>query len=134
MRKGFTLVELVIVIVILGILAAVAMPKFFDIVGEAKKSATKAGLGSIRSVIALKYSESIATGVPTYPTAIVDADFFDGKLPKNSLSGNSAAVTVAAVVTDGTATSASGWWFVATGDDSGRAGAYSDGTVDTSTW
>jgi len=51
MKKGFTLIELVIVIVILGILAAVAIPKFADLQKDAKISAVK-GLGG--SVAAAK--------------------------------------------------------------------------------
>lgn len=47
MKKGFTLIELVIVIVILGILAAVAIPKFADLQTDAKKSVVKGLYGSV---------------------------------------------------------------------------------------
>lgn len=76
LRKGFTLVELVIVIVILGLLSAVAIPKFFDFTADAKEAACKGALGGLRSGIAnyYAYSATVAGGggptgnAPTFPT------------------------------------------------------------------
>lgn len=50
-RRGFTLVELVIVIIIVGFLAVVAVPKFFGFTDQAKEAVTKQKLSSIRLAI-----------------------------------------------------------------------------------
>ena len=64
-QRGFTLIELVMVIVILGVLAAVAIPKFVDLKTDARTAALAGVAGALSSAAAINYasrSANIANG------------------------------------------------------------------------
>ena len=63
-QSGFTLIELVVVITILGILAAFAVPRFASLEGQARLAATQALAGSVRSGASLAHALWLAQGNP----------------------------------------------------------------------
>ena len=65
--RGFTLIELVIVLAILAILAAVAIPKFVDLSKKARKATADSELGSLRAAAQLYYASLAVGGSPKFP-------------------------------------------------------------------
>ncbi|HAH31836.1 MAG TPA: hypothetical protein DCL44_05930 [Elusimicrobia bacterium] len=57
-KNAFTLIELMIVVAIIGILAAVSTAKFSDLIAKSKDGSTKGALSSIRSTLAIYYSDN----------------------------------------------------------------------------
>jgi type IV pilus assembly protein PilA len=72
-KKGFTLIELIIVVIIIGILAAIAAPMMSANVERAKRSEAIAAMGAIRTAIRLYYAEQTK-----WPTAIGDISAYIG--------------------------------------------------------
>lgn len=114
-QGGFTLIELVIIIVVLGILSAVAIPKYQNITSEAKEASCRAALGGLRSGITIYYAnQAVTTGTAAWPSIaalrVVDSVMIHA-MPKNPYQADANAPdSIVTGVTKGTIVGARGGW------------------------
>lgn len=110
-RSAFTLVELVVVILILGILAGVAAPKLLNTSGQATDNGLRQTLSTVRNAIEIYAAQNAGA----YPTAAnfttVMEDYVRGDFPVCPLPGNNDAVVSASTDDPLVADNSSGWMY-----------------------
>ena len=80
-QSGFTLIELIMIIVIIGLLAGLAVPKFVDLSDSAKATECEANQAAVEAAAAITYADSAMAGNAIFPNVLNAAMFRHGSIP-----------------------------------------------------
>ncbi len=106
--SGFTLIELMIVVAIIGILAAIAIPKFAELIRKSNEGASKGNLGALRSALSIYYGDLEGT-YPANVGALTVSGKYISAVPKAKAPNYHSDTSVMAE--SDTATDLGGWFY-----------------------
>ncbi len=144
-QKGFTLVELLIVVIILGILAAVVIPQFNSAASESKEAALASNLATVRQAVEMykvQHNDSfpgsgmvdqltLTTDIAGATSGTAYGPYLRNSFPKNPIDG---VATVTTAATTPAAASSAGGWFYNTATGEFRANVTGAGPSGTNYW
>ena len=111
---GFTLIVLMIVVAIIGILAAIAIPKFADLIRKSKEGATKGNLGAVRSALSIYYGDLEGNYPSDNIASLTTGGKYLNEIPKSktpNYHGDTASVVAGASETE-VFTGVGGWAYI----------------------
>ena len=110
-KKGFTLIELMIVVAIIGILAAIAIPKFAELIRKSSEGASKGNLGALRSAMSIYYGDMEGSYPANVSALTIGGKYLTvvppAKAPNYHADGSAVVLMSAAA----TPSDAGGWWY-----------------------
>jgi prepilin-type N-terminal cleavage/methylation domain-containing protein len=139
-QQGFTLIELVAVIVVLGILASIAMPKFFGLQGEARAAAVNAAKANLASAANMAHAKMLASNSMPYNFDGVSPIQWSAHNPTGESAGLiaglntvSGGMAMGMMWSGGVGASSDDWEYIAPGATFGKAGTVGGVTTATVT-
>jgi general secretion pathway protein G len=122
-KSGFTLIELMIVVAIIGILAAIAIPKFAELIRKSSEGASKGNLGALRSAMSIYYGD-MEGSYPSNISALTIGGKYMGAIPPARAPNYHADSSETTLYSAGGMTDVGGWAYIDVATNANMSNVY----------